>query len=377
MLRVRERRWFHAAWVLAAWCLFGLFFASQSVVATAHAGQPVDWGRTLAAWMTCAAIWAGLTPVVLSLARRFPFERGRYARAVLWHLSAGVLVSGVALAIFVLAHRVWEDPAKPIQPVATMRRLLVYELHSNFLIYWAILAVHGFVEYHRRYHEREVAALELSSQLAQARFEALERRLHPHFLFNTLNSISVLMRRDPDASARLIVRLSDLLRIVLDRRSTKEVALEEELRFLRSYLEIEQARFDTLDVDLDVEQETLQASVPRLLLQPLVENALQHGIAARSDEGGRVRVRAFREEASLKLQVEDNGPGMPHHRDAASEHDLTSGTGLGLSLTRERIEKLYGPDGRLELRHGRDGGVEVTVTIPFRPRARSTGIDAG
>jgi hypothetical protein len=349
------------AWILAAWVLFGLFFASQAAVSTAHAGRAIDWRFTLAAWMTCAAVWAALTPLVLGIARRFPLERGRWRRALLVHVPASVVVSALALLLFVLAHRAWEDPARPIQPGATIRELLVIELHSNCLVYWAILGVHGIVGYHRRLVEREVAAVELSSQLAQARLEALERRLQPHFLFNTLNSISVLMHRDPAAAGRVLVRLSNLLRVVLDKRAFNEVALDEELRFLRSYLEIEQVRFqDRLSVDLEIDDETLQASVPRLLLQPLVENALQHGIAARPEEGGRVRVRARREEDTLELRIEDNGPGLHEAREA------TPRPGIGLSLTRARLEKLYGTAGRLELCNGRDGGVEVTVTIPFR-----------
>jgi len=359
-----ERSWRRAAWIVAAWVLFGLFFASQSAIGAAHAGRPVDWGRTLAAWMCCAGIWALLTPVVLWLGRRFPFERRRWARSLLAHLGASAALAVASLGVFVVVHDLWEDPARPIVPGAAFRSLLAAELHSNWLLYWAILGVSWTVESQRRSRDHEVAAHELAAQLARARLEALERQLHPHFLFNTLNSISVLMHADMPAAERMLVRLSGLLRAVLDRNAAPEVPLRDELRFLESYLEIEQVRFqDRLSVALEIEPQTLQASVPRMLLQPLVENALRHGIAERTGEGGRVEVRAQRSNGTLKLSVSDNGPGLPAGERSADRQ------GIGLSATRARLERHYGTAGNLELGDAPGGGLEVTLTLPYREGA--------
>jgi two-component system LytT family sensor kinase len=361
-----EQRWRRCVWILAAWVLFGLFFASQSAIAQAQAGRPVAWGRTLAAWMTCAGIWALLTPLVLGLARRFPFDRRRWARVLLVHLGASVALAVLSLGLFVLVHDLWEDPARPIVPSSYFRSLLAAELHSNWLVYWAIAGASWTIASYRRSRDSEVAAAELSAELARARLEALERQLHPHFLFNTLNSIAELMHRDVPAAERMLVRLSALLRAVLDRGASHEVQLEEELRFLASYLEIEQVRFqDRLRVALEIEPGTLQASVPRLLLQPLVENALRHGIAERAEEGGRVEVRASRINGSLKLQVSDNGPGL-----AAPERGPAR-NGIGLSTTRARLERHYGSSARLELCAAAGGGLEVTLTLPFRESGAS------
>jgi two-component system, LytTR family, sensor kinase len=190
--------------------------------------------------------------------------------------------------------------------------------------------------------------------------QALQRQLHPHFLFNTLNGISALMHRDVQAADRMLVRLSDLLRMALDRRSAQEVPLTNDLEFLAKYLEIEQARFgDRLAVRFDIDPETLDALVPNLLLQPLVENSVRHAVAARS-EGGFVEVVARRAGDVLELKVRDNGPGLPKERTSSPPR------GVGLTNTRSRLEHLYGASQRLQFSETPGGGLTVTVVVPFR-----------
>ncbi len=230
---------------------------------------------------------------------------------------------------------------------------------------WGLLL--SLIWWWRRPHdaprEGELAASRLESQLAQANLRMLKMQLHPHFLFNTLNAISSLMHSDVEAADRMIVRLSDLLRMALEKDDRHQVPLESELDFLHRYLAIEQIRFrDRLKVDIDVEPVCLPAQVPRLILQPLVENAIRHGIAMRS-AAGRLAIRARRRGARLELSVADDGPGLPPNRPLRP--------GVGLANTQARLAQLYGGDGSLELVDGEGGGFEVVVEIPFEKQPRA------
>lgn len=205
--------------------------------------------------------------------------------------------------------------------------------------------------------ERELAATRLAEQLAQANLQMLKMQLHPHFLFNTLNAISSLMHADADAADRMISRLSDLLRMALEKDDRPRARLKSELDFLRRYLDLEQIRFrDRLEVTIDVAPECASALVPRLILQPLVENAIRHGIAMRS-AAGRLSIRAERRGDRMILDVADDGPGLP----AGREPHL----GVGLANTLARLEQLYGDDATLELVNAEEGGLIVHLELPF------------
>ena len=214
--------------------------------------------------------------------------------------------------------------------------------------------------YGKQAQDRTLRASQLEARLAEAQLQALQRQLHPHFLFNTLNAISALMHRDVEAADQMLAKLSDLLRMALDQRGGQEVSLKDELEFLQKYLEIEEARFgDRLTVAFDIAPETLDAQVPNLLLQPLVENSVRHAVAVRI-EPGHIEIRARQLRDSLELVVSDNGPGMPPSR-------LTSpGKGVGLANTRSRLERLYGANHQLLFGEPPGGGLVVTVTIPFK-----------
>lgn len=217
-----------------------------------------------------------------------------------------------------------------------------------------------------RVHAAELRASRLQSQLIQARLEALRAQLNPHFLFNVLNTIAMLVRRQANAEAlRGIVGLSQLLRQILDRRAAPEVSLGEELALVEHFLAIEQLRYpDRLQVRIRVGRGVLEAQVPNLLLQPLVENAVRHGVGCRK-EAGLVEIVASRRRDALILEVRDDGPGLPHG------WRPEDGLGLGLANTRERLEGLYGPHHRFELRNNTRGGVEALIRIPFHTRPRS------
>jgi LytS/YehU family sensor histidine kinase len=259
----------------------------------------------------------------------------------------------------------------------TLVSLFGYQLFANLpmkvSIYWLILIAINALDYYHSYLMAEVKASELRTQLAQAQLRALKMQLHPHFLFNTLNSISALLHRDAEAADQMVARLGDFLRLTLENSGDQEVTLEQEIAFLRCYLEIETIRHDSLSVETDIEPQTLAALVPNLILQPLVENAIRHGIS-RQSAPGRLAIRAARRHGRLWLQVEDNGPGPTLvDADAPAPGDLLLARkragGVGLANTRARLEHLYGTGGHLTLARATPRGMIVTLEIPFQVEA--------
>jgi two-component system LytT family sensor kinase len=342
---------------------FSTFQAAQLVAFVSDKPQSM-WllaGLNMGYWYT----WALLAPMVLWLTRRFPFERGTWLRSVPVHLAGVVVITVTHLAMqegvrLALVYVFWDGPMPGYSWWKQLTRVYFQSFDWEMMTYWAIVIAHHAVSYYQQAQERTLRASRLETQLAEAQLQALQRQLHPHFLFNTLNAISALMHRDVEAADQMLSRLSDLLRIALDQRGAQEVALKDELEFLQKYLEIEQARFgDRLTVAFAIDPETLDAQVPNLLLQPLVENSVRHAVAVRI-EPGHIEVRARRVDEALELSVRDNGPGMPPGRLAVP------GTGVGLANTRSRLERLYGASQRLTFADPPGGGLVVTVTLPFR-----------
>ncbi len=298
-------------------------------------------------------MFAVLSLPVVWLARRFDFESGHRGRSLAVHLPGSVLFS---LAYMVLRAGVgrWQSEATFTEAFLP---LLVKTWHFNLLIYWVIVTVTFAFDYYRKYRERELRTMELEKRLAQAKLQSLQMQLNPHFLFNTLHSVSALMHQDVDAAEAMVTRLSDLLRAALDNTDTQEVTLREELEFLKRYLEIEQIRFGSrLTVNMNVPQDTLDARVPNLILQPLVENAIRHGIEPHA-KPGRIDLRVSRAAGALTVELSDNGAGL---RDEAAVE------GVGLSNTRARLQTLYGEAHGFQLREAPDGGLLVRLMIPFR-----------
>jgi two-component system, LytTR family, sensor kinase len=305
--------------------------------------------------------WGLLIPGVIWMARRYRFERHTWRRAALVH------VGGVAVCTFL--HVLMATSARGVI-LATMtersfdwwpyfRERFFLNFDWEMMTYWAVVAFINAVDYQSESRERELAAAQLQTQLAEAQLEALQRQLHPHFLFNTLNTISALMHRDVNAADEMLVQLSDLLRLTLDRVGTQQVSLKDEVDFLRKYLEIEQTRFgDRLQVDIDVDPEVLDAPVPNLILQPLVENALRHGVGPRVGVG-RVDVTARHIDGNLMLTVRDNGVGLSPDKLNALH------SGVGLSNTRSRLENLYASRHRFDFETPPGGGLLVTIVIPL------------
>lgn len=365
IMKVFSRHWQTIVLGFLGWTLFGVFFALQSYVNAVYFGQKISFGKTLAVWVICGYAWMLLTPLVIYLSEKFFIKSRQIWQNLAIHFLLGSLLSLVQLSVFIFG-RQWllGSPQKPFSFSTDFQRLFIGEFHINLLIYWIVTGIWHLRIIYQQYLEREresarfaLERSQLETQLANAQLEALKMQLHPHFLFNTLNSISVLMREgDAKAANRMLVRLSELLRVALKSGSAQEVSLKEELEFLRGYLEIEQIRFqDRLQVDFEVEKETLEARVPNLILQPLVENAIKHGIAS-LETNGKIRIETRRQNGFIELAVSDNGAGF---------NESANDGGIGLKNIQERLERLYGENQRFEISPKPEGGLQVKIKIPF------------
>jgi two-component system, LytTR family, sensor kinase len=335
-------------WILAGWTGLALFLGISSSLAYMAVGNPPRWSLTIRMALAEIYVWALIAPGVMALARRFPFTRATIGRSLAVHIPASLVISLAKLTVDQVLRR-WLFGFDGY--------VLITSLAPNFLFYWGIVAAaHGFA-YYRSSRERELRASLLEARLATARLQLLQMQLHPHFLFNTLNAISELVHEDPETADRMITGLSELLREALIAGDRQQVPLRRELELVRRYLDIQQARFgDRLQVEIEVEETIMDALVPHFVLQPLVENAIRHGIGARSD-AGRVLIRARADHDSLRIDVEDDGAGLKEA--GASE-------GIGLGNTRKRLEALYGPGASVRVRDDPRGGAIVTVTIPLQ-----------
>ena len=359
-VRIPAIRW---GGVLLAWTLLLLLFATQYYVTLRTSGQPVTWmsqvRRELPGW----ALWALLTPLVFAAAERFPLVGRNGWRNGLLHLPIGGGLFALYLLLYTLVVRY-----TPIRPDLMRAELSFVELMwqgllLNFaffaLVYVGVIALHQAFALQRANQRRALEASRLESHLTQARLDALRRQLQPHFLFNTLHGVSALVTRDPRAARKMLTCLSDLLRASID-ASDELVPLERELEILERYLEVQRLRFgDRLHVDVEASEACRTWQVPRFLLQPLVENAIEHG-SRRQAEGGRVRVRVACDGGQLSVVVRDDGPGFPE--------DVREG--VGLRNTRSRLEALYGPSFSFRLENDPGGGAYVEVRLPAAPRHR-------
>jgi two-component system LytT family sensor kinase len=355
------------------WTLeFAVAFAVWSVLALVYGFQQVRAvfvmeGRRIGLW---TALWpafqtywiyALLTPAAIEFARRVELQRGRLRRFLLTH-GAGFLGFAVAQAVLrVVLFSVHDPRTRVLRPRSLMLMYNVFLVFFNddIFIYFPIVgAVMAYTSYVQN-RQREISQSKLQAQLASAELQILKMQLHPHFLFNTLQAISALVGKDPHTAKRMIALLGDLLRAAIDRTGEQEVPLRDELDLLERYVQIELVRFgDKLRVDFDMEEASLDALVPGLLLQPLVENAIRHG--ARSQAGpAEVRIGSRIRGQRLLLTIEDDGPGLP-------PPDLRNPRGLGLENTRARLGHLYGSEQRLELENRESGGLRVTIEIPLR-----------
>jgi len=327
------------------WTVLSLLFVPEAYLFFLYREDAIPASRLIALTLANAGIVVLFLPGIVWLTRRYPLERGAWCKALLIHIPACLLFS--------LSHS-WLYAAL-CYASPKLFHMLFLRFHPNLLTYWAVVGFASAGEYFRRYSERE-------KQLAQAELHLLRTQLQPHFLFNSLHTISAMMHEDVKAADRMINRLSEVLRIVVDGIGKHEVPLQEEIDLLQAYVEIERMRFhERLAVMLDLEPEALNALVPTMILQPLAENSVHHGFASQQSVG-MISVRACRRNGRLAITFADNGIGFDScHRE-----------GLGLTNTRRRLEQLYPNDHRFEIGNRAEGGAELTFELPFHVASAAT-----
>jgi len=368
-----KRGWVLWVLVVVAWTLVGLSFTLNYYFFAGHYVAIFKQQPTLAGMLIWELpywlLWAALAPLIFRITRRYPLERDCWLQNSIIHILACLLLSFIHRAIYLVLG--WLLHVAVYQQFTSIPELyqsdIFFNLPTGFLSYGTFMLISIVVDYYRRYQKEELNASHLKAELAQSQLQALKMQLHPHFLFNTLNSISALLDEDVEAADEMLARLGDFLRLTLENPGGQQVSLQEELEFLRCYLEIERVRFhDRLTIILEIEPETLDAMVPNLILQPIAENAIRHGIVSRIAPG-RIEIRASRTDRSLRLVVKDNGPGLASQQDSSGK--LRGG--LGLSNTRARLEQLYGSSHQFNLSDAIEGGLEVAIEIPFEKASQS------
>lgn len=358
------------AWglIFVFWTIIGLFATIQTYIHySVHNFErkgSLIWSQLLIEILPPWYYWALITPLVFYIGKKFPLRLEKIwftfpinlifsivltfpfliVSSFFYHLSFGLPISIEGIWSFIYKH-------------------LISDFHFSLLTYWAILGFGFAFNFYRQLREREIQATkmalhssQLENQLIQAKLDTLKSQIHPHFLFNTLNAVSAIMGRDLKSARRVIARLSELLRINLETSDKQFVSFREELDLLNLYLEIEQERFrHRLTINIDIPTEIWECEVPHFILQPLVENAIKHGIS-NNESNGLIKISAFRNDDKLQIQIDDNGKGIP---DNLKE-------GIGLSNTKERLEKLYRSDYKLIFQDSDLGGTRVLLRIPLK-----------
>ena len=352
------KRWL-GIWAIGfvLWTVLASLSAAGAHVYAASLGNPASWAQLLAWNLTICFVWSLLTPPVYALARRFTFDRSNWKLTLPLHIAMSIALTLIAACVIV-----WIEPFVTWTPEAHLP-YLAHVLSRAFMDlqrYWYIVLITQAISYYGKYRERELQSSQLEAQLALAQLEVLKIQLEPHFLFNTLNSIAALARYDGEAAENMTLQLADLLRFSLDAMGVHEVPLSRELTLLQKYVDIQQMRFqDRLHVEMDIAGNTLSALVPNMILQPLVENAIRHGIGPRRGPG-RVCIMSRQVFDELWLEICDDGIGLTRYDGTVPPE------GVGLRNTRARLQQLYNHDHRLILEDAPGGGCVIKIHIPFR-----------
>jgi two-component system, LytTR family, sensor kinase len=347
----RSRHWLAA---FAFWTLVILLYSTG----TEMRGQPLNWSQSLRTALAAWVGWALLVPLILRVDRLLPVARDALIPRLLLHIPLSLVFT---LAFTLLFYGASQLLGAAVDPEMFARNPASLFSRFNWLVYWVIVGGYVASEYQDQIRDRKVQTLELERLLAQSRLEMLRTQLHPHFLFNALNAISAHVEGAPRTARWMLEQLGDLLRLSLDHGEEQEIALQQELAFVDRYLKLQKIRYeDRLDVIVDVDPRALRAYVPTFILQPLLENAIRHGIATRSVPG-QIEIQARQEGETLRVSVLDDGPGLPQG------WDPERGLGVGLSNTKERLKRLYGDSQSFKIGSNTNGGgVRVDLTLPYR-----------
>lgn len=352
------KKWL-AAWGL--WTCLGVYFASElSISANYRGGIDISFWEALFVSVIKVHIWFFLSLFIVKLSGYYLPTRKTFLVNLLKHLPWGILFSLVHLILYYtfafLLGRILQLGFVREYSI----RLMVNDFFNGFLLYWLIVGFISMLQYRQLYQERKQQTSRLENQLTSTQLQSLKMQLRPHFLFNTLNSISTLIDDDPKSAQKMLSKLSTLLRLTLESRDTEMVDLPGELVFIQNYLAIQKYRYgDRLQVSIDIDRDSRNARVPYMILQPLVENAVKYAVAP-FKKGGEIRIGSHRENKKLHLRVMDNGPGL--------KEDIRSviKQGTGLKNVKERLQYIYGKKGfEFKLKNGPESGLTVEITIPF------------
>jgi two-component system LytT family sensor kinase len=349
-------------WIAAIWSGIALFDATQTVVVMRAEHMHHAWTRLFVTLLLSWLPWALATPLVLRLGRQYPPAQWKHIRVWLTHFAACAVI-GLVYAAWVAALEEllnpWAQDPGPYPFFELARHKFYSGLLSDVLLYGTILMISSMLASRERLAQQQTETARINEQLSKAQLNALRRQIEPHFLFNTLNAIAGLVRENRnDAAVSMIAGLSDFLRRVVKDSDRQEVPLAEELEFAQKYLDIQKVRFaDRLQISVDVPEELFPAQVPSLILQPMVENAVKHGIAKRV-QGGAIRIAASRSNGTITLSVYNDGPSLPVGWE-------TTHSGIGISNVRTRLQGLYGDKFELSLKNDAAGGVKASLSMPF------------
>lgn len=353
-----SKRYFSIIYFVLFFLFLAFYFALNDYTNKLVNEQNADFWRLLIWPLMRWMLWAVFLPLLFYMAKRYPVNSRDWLPSAFYHLTVlfGFNFLQVLEKIFYL--NIIVDFFVPLNLSSILKYFINY-IYFNIITYSIFLGLYYLWDYYKKFRDRELKAYRLEAQLSEARLEVLKMQLHPHFLFNTLHAISALIPNDPEAADKMVSRLSDLLRLTLEHSELQEIPLKEELEFLEIYLDIEKTRFhDRLKVIIDVDKKILDVYVPNLMLQPIVENAVRHGISPKS-EGGAIEITAKKAGSKIVISVRDNGKGLK-----GTPENITEG--FGISNTRERLKQLYGELQSFSIEDLAQGGVSVTLEIPCR-----------
>jgi two-component system, LytTR family, sensor kinase len=359
------RAWWNRSWIwgVLLWAVFVLASSTETEIRGApFVWVSVNWTEALKMSFAKWSTWGLLAILIIWIDRRLPVERDALAQRVLWHVPLSLVFS---LVFTYSNHGILYLLDAPRDPsliaggtLATFWRVI----HRNStLIYWVIVGLYLALDYQRHLKDRHIRNAELERLLSDARLQTLRTQLHPHFLCNALNAVSAYAESEPRKARLMIEQLGELLRLSLEHTEEQEIPLNRELAFIQRYLQVQSVRFEgRLNVSLAPDPAVLDGLVPPFILQPLVENAIRHG-TTQAMRGADIRVRAWPDNGHVRLNVSDNGPGLP------PGWTFKTHAGIGLSNTRERLRRLYGNDSALVISQVPGGGVSVELSLPYNP----------
>ncbi|MDN5205246.1 histidine kinase [Fulvivirgaceae bacterium BMA10] len=356
----REYAFLNWKWTIIIWTSIAVISSSLLFVKLSIGGDTPSWLSIFIIKLVIWLFWGAVMPLIFFLSKKFRVDRGNRFKGLLFHVPFSVFL--ISLNIFLYALIVFltnVDDYSAQALIGIFATLFINQFEWYLIIYWAIIIVGYAFEFYQKYKEREITALQLESKLIKAQLQTLKMQLHPHFLFNTLNTIAALVRYDDKKSAvAMLAGISDLLRMALMQRGQHEVKLEMELDFISKYLEIEKIRFkDKLEIEIDMDPKTSDVIVPNFLLQPIVENAIYHGVS-KQIVAKRITIQTTLEQEQLIIKVYNDGPEFP------ANFDVQKTKGIGLSNTIERLSQLYGDNHEINFNNVGEG-VEVVVKLPY------------